>query len=291
MKAPSNPRTGNVRWFAFGTAVLLVAAAAWLVIEQTRSSSPSAAWEVFQQLGTIEAADYHSLLFSPSDSNVLFFGHHNGIMQSGDGGRTWKAAVNRPDFDAMILAASPASPDVVWMAGHNVFFQSRDGGKTWAEARNDLPGLDLHAFAASPSDPNLLYAFAVGFGVFRSTDAGERWEPLGTAPPMTTALAVGGTSGTLYVGAEQGVMISHDQGQSFTVASRVGGGPVMALAAAPNSDIVYAGTSQGLYRSADGGQTWRKTEYEGQVAALAVPPTSPERVTLIDGKGRVFGRS
>ncbi|MPZ15352.1 MAG: hypothetical protein GEU73_13170 [Chloroflexi bacterium] len=64
-----------------------------------------------------------------------------------------------------------------------------------------------------------------------------------------------------------------------------------ALAAAPNSDIVYAGTRQGLYRSADGGRSWTRTAYGNDVAAAAVHPTDPERIVVMDGKGRVFGRS
>jgi photosystem II stability/assembly factor-like uncharacterized protein len=267
------------------------------VLQQPRSSGPQPAasgppptGSGFQQLGAVQAADYHSLVFSPADPGALFFGHHNGILQSSDGGRTWRAAVSRPNFDAMILGASPANPEVLWMAGHNVFYQSRDGGKDWTEVRSNLPGLDLHAFAVSGSEPDLLYAFAVGHGLFRSTDAGETWEPLGPAAPRAPfALATGGTSGTLYVGTDQGVAMSRDRGLSFTSGIRVGGAPVTALAATPNSDIVYAGTPQGLYRSADAGQSWIKTGYTGDVAALAVPPTDPERVVLVDSKGRVFG--
>jgi len=176
------------------------------------------------------------------------------------------------------------------MAGHDLFYQSRDSGKNWTDVRSNLPGLDLHAFAASASEPSLLYAFAVGYGLFRSTDAGETWEPLGPgAPRVPTALATGGTGETLYVGTDQGVVMSRIRGESFAPAIRVGAGPVTALAAAANSEVLYAGTPQGLYRSADGGQSWIKTGYGGDVAALAVHPTDPERVVLVDRRGRVFG--
>lgn len=167
-KPRSEPRSANSRWYLLGAAAVLVAAGvAWLVLQQTRptgTTAPSGTSGIgsgLQQLGTLQAADYHSLAFSPTDPNVLFFGHHNGVMHSMDGGRSWRPAVSRTNFDAMILAASPATPEVLWMAGHNVFYQSRDGGKNWTEVRGNLPGLDLHAFAASGSQPNLLYAFAV----------------------------------------------------------------------------------------------------------------------------------
>jgi len=292
-RARANRRSVASRWYLLGAAALVLAAGvAWLVLQQAQSSgAPAAAGSGFQQLGSVQAADYHSLAFSPTDTNALFFGHHNGVMQSSDGGRTWRAAVSRPNFDAMILSVSPASPDVLWMAGHNVFYQSRDGGTNWTEVRSNLPGLDLHAFAASAFEPNLLYAFAVGYGLFRSTDAGETWEPLGGgAPRAPTALATGAVDGTLYVGTQQGVMISRDGGQSFASAIRVGDAPVTALAAVPNGDVLYAGTPQGVFRSADAGQSWIKTGYAGDVAALAVPPTDPERVVLVDSRGRIFGQ-
>lgn len=291
--ARAHRRSGASRWYLPGAAALVLAfGLAWLVLQRAQSSSTSVAGTGFQQLGSVQAADYHALAFSPTDPTVLFFGHHNGVMQSSDGGRSWKAAVSRPNFDAMILSASPASPNVLWMAGHNVFYQSRDSGANWTEVRGNLPGLDLHAFAVSPSEPNLLYAFAVGYGLFRSTDAGETWEPLaGGAPRAPTALAAGGTGETLYVGTDQGVVMSRDRGQSFTAAVGMGAAPVTALAAALNSDVVYAGTPQGVFRSADGGQSWIKTGYGGDVAALAVPPTDSERVVLVDSRGRVFGSS
>ncbi len=40
---------------------------------------------------------------------------------------------------------------------------------------NDLPGLDLHAFAVDPADPDHAWTFAVGFGLYETTDAGRRW--------------------------------------------------------------------------------------------------------------------
>lgn len=33
-------------------------------------------------------ADFHALAFGPTEPDVVFFGHHNGVMRSQDGGRT-----------------------------------------------------------------------------------------------------------------------------------------------------------------------------------------------------------
>ena len=39
---------------------------------------------------------------------------------------------------------------------------SNDGGATWRNQPTNLPGLDLHTFAASPTDPTRLYTVPVG---------------------------------------------------------------------------------------------------------------------------------
>ena len=131
------------------------------------ASTPSGA------IATLQTLDYHALALSPTDANVVFFGHHNGIMRSDDGGRTWRPLVDRSGFDAMNLAVSRINPKQVYLAGHEVFQMSMDAGATWRPLDSDLPGLDIHAFAMDPDDPNRLTAFVVGRGTFQSTDGGR----------------------------------------------------------------------------------------------------------------------
>jgi len=131
------------------------------------ASTPSGA------IATLQTLDYHALALSPTDANVVFFGHHNGIMRSDDGGRTWRPLVDRSGFDAMNLAVSRTNPKQVYLAGHEVFQMSMDAGATWRPLDSDLPGLDIHAFAMDPDDPNRLTAFVVGRGTFQSTDGGR----------------------------------------------------------------------------------------------------------------------
>jgi len=43
-------------------------------------------------------------------------------------------------------------------------------------SRTTCRGLDLHAFAVDPADADHAWTFAVGFGLFETTDAGRHWE-------------------------------------------------------------------------------------------------------------------
>lgn len=284
---------GSRRSLLLWASVALVAGiAAALVLRASRSGTDA--------IATLDTADFHSLAFAPGNPDVVFFGHHNGLMRSDDGGRTWRPAVQRPGFDAMSLAVAPGAPPRVtamYAAGHDVFQASTDGGATWQPVAHDLPGTDIHGFAVSPDDPARLFAFVVGHGLFRSADGGRTWQPmLGEAPRDIMALAAaGGSPDTLYVGsARSGALKTADGGRRFTrVADGLGGGPVLALAVDPSSPgTIYAGLDGGLYKSADGGATWRKLPFPGANAvALALSPARPNvllAISVKDRRGLVF---
>ena len=67
-------------------------------------------------------------------------------------------------------------------------YKSTDGGTTWRQLTLGLPttkqGLGRIGFAVAPSDPRRLYATVdapqLG-GIYRSDDAGETWNDIGTA--------------------------------------------------------------------------------------------------------------
>ncbi|MSQ24620.1 MAG: hypothetical protein EXR58_08795 [Chloroflexi bacterium] len=106
---------------------------------------------------------------------------------------------------------------------------------------------------------------------------------------IVTGLSVGGIPETLYVGTEQGLTGTSDGGQTFAQLRAINGtAPITAVGAVPGSPIIYVGTGRGLSRSDDGGATWSKTDFGGSVAALAVEPTSPDRVALVDPQGGLY---
>jgi photosystem II stability/assembly factor-like uncharacterized protein len=249
-------------------------------------------------LAVLRTPDFHALAFSPADPDLAFFGHHNGVLRSDDGGRTWKPLVEQRNFDAMGLAVSRADPRRAFLAGHDVFQASADGGATWQPIQHNLPGTDLHAFAISPDDANRLYAFAVGHGVFRSGDGARTWERLGQVPGDVTALAAAGGAGdaeVLFLGsASAGVLRSADGGRTWAPAvNGLESRRVLSLAVDPVArQTAYAGTEGGVHKTTDGGLTWSKLPYPGKnAAALAVSPARPARLLAISvthGAGEVY---
>lgn len=248
-------------------------------------------------LTTLETGDFHALAFSPTDPDVAFFGHHDGVLRSEDGGRSWSPLVERRGFDAMNLATSGADPRRLYLAGHEVFQVSTDGGVSWRPVEHNLPGADIHAFAADPDDANRLLALVAGQGLFASADGGRTWQRGPGRPPgdVTALASAGGVPETIYAAsASAGVLRSVDGGRAWVPAVRgLGSRPVRALAVDPAArETLYAGTADGLYKSGDGGANWTALPLPaGDVVALAVGPARPERVLAIavqGGRGRVY---
>lgn len=247
-------------------------------------------------IATLETADFHALAVSPSDPNVVFFGHHNGIMRSADGGRTWRPLVSQRSFDAMGLAVSRSDPHTIYLAGHGVFQLSTDGGAMWQPVQHNLPGTDIHGLAMSPDEPRTLSAFVVGHGVFGSADGGQTWQGVGgpLLRDATALVSAGGDPETLYVAtARSGLFRSVDGGRTWVgLAADAPFRQIVALAVDPSvRRTLYAGTDVGLAKSADGGATWHVLPFPGgNAVALAVSPSTPDRLYAIevkDGKGLV----
>lgn len=266
------------RWILPAAALVLGAAASFLFLRYGAGSGDAVAW------ARLETADVHSLAFDPADPSHLYFGHHGGLLESRDGGRSWQPTA-LSGADAMNVRVSEEG--LMQVAGHEVYLESRDGGQTWESVPNDLPGLDLHAFVTDPTDPTHAWAYAVGQGLFETTDAGRHWElRLAENVGALTLYQDGGQP--VLVGLTQiGVGRSTDGGRTWQPLGRPTG-QLASLAASADGAVLYAGTTDGLQRSTDGGQTWSKTSLSNVALTIAVPPGDGETVAVVDEETRFY---
>lgn len=154
----------------------------------------------------------HTILIDPRDSQrmsiaVSAAGHY----RTEDGGEKWEARSKgisgpfMPDPDAEFgqcvhkMARDAGNPDRLYLQHHWGVYRSDDSGDTWLDVGKDkLPSDFGFPIVAHPSKPNTAYVIpldsdeyrATAEGrcrVYRTTDAGDTWEPLGNGLPQDGA--------------------------------------------------------------------------------------------------------
>ncbi len=260
-KKPPPRRAISARALTLGAGVAAIAAFAIGAVLVSSRTSPTI--EPLSRLGT---ADVHSLAFVGDDTRRLLFGHHDGILETKDGGRTWTTLGARDD--AMGMSAGAGGSIVI--AGHDVFSASSDGGQTWTSVATDLPSRDIHGFSRDPSDPSHMWAVLATGGLWESQDAGLHFEQV-YGENVLLPVAVKGPSGTrLFAIAAAGLVQSEDGGRTWTTLGSPDLYPMVSLAATADGAALVAGGPDGLRRSDDGGRTWKNPGFSGDPFAVAI---------------------
>ncbi len=125
-------------------------------------------------------------------------------------------------------------------------------GMKWREIGPFRAGR-THAISGVPSQPNVFYIGAVNGGVWKTTDAGETWQPLFSKEPTGSigALAVSPSApNVIYVATGEGL-------------------------ARPDLSV-----GDGMYKSTDGGKTWTHLGLRDgqQIPQVAIDPRDPDRL-------------
>lgn len=273
----------KTRWLIASGLILVLVSISWLIFSNIKVDNSTV-----RSISQLNTPDYHSLAFSPTEAETIFFGHHGGLLISRNGGKDWEST-NLNNADAMALAIPQSNPQVIYVAGHDVFFKSTDAGQTWNSVSTNLPDTDIHGFTVDPENVNHVFAYVVGFGIFESEDGGNTWKLLSDAVPSSTFnLTVGKDSQTLYVAAgEAGLLQSLDSGKTW---ERIGESAI-ALTYVPASNRLYIttlGSTAGLYYSEDDRRTWTSSGLNGTFLAVAVSPLNSNHIIVVNDEGEVF---
>ncbi|MFN0179119.1 MAG: WD40/YVTN/BNR-like repeat-containing protein [Gemmatimonadales bacterium] len=229
-----------------------------------------------------------------------------------------------PEGNRVVTVSSPVGDPNVYYAGaaSGGIFKSTDGGLHWAPIFDGQPVSSIGAIAVAPSDPNIVWAgtgepnlrsnISLGWGIYKSTDAGKTWAKMGLDstgriariaihpknPDILLATAVGSAYGP---SPDRGVFRTTDGGRTWTkvlfVDENTGANDVEYDPTNPH--IVWATTWQidiktwkrtsggpgsGIWKSTDGGVTWTRltgnglpTKPYGKVD-LSIAQTNPNRV-------------
>ena len=256
---------------------ILVLAVGAILLSMSPGGQPTATSE-----RPFVGGDLHSIAVDPTDPDKVMVGGHDGGAISEDGGKTWQQASGLEGADPMGWVISPADPQKMYVGGHPGFYRSGDGGKSFSQDNSGLPGTDVHGLGMDPQNPDTLYAYIVGGGLYRSTDAGESWASVSDeAGVMGPILVDPRDSDTLYISSMQGGLLkSTDGGKSWQTVSPIPGEMVMSISQSwEDPDTFYAANGQQVLKSTDGGESWRPTGEElPGVSAVVVAPNDPRIV-------------
>lgn len=193
----------------------------------------------------------------------------------------------------------PSNPNTIYFgAAAGGLFKSTDGGINWNPIFDDAENLAIGDFAIAPNDPNTLIVGTGeangggnslsydGNGIFRSTDGGDTWAPLGLSSagsigkieidPKRPERMFAATMGSLFGdNPDRGLYRSINNGDSWEkvlyLTDSTGAIDVVINPLQPDTIYAamwervrrlnrrsYGGESSGIYRSTDGGDSWEE---------------------------------
>jgi len=134
-----------------------------------------------------------------------------GAYRTDDGGATWQARNNGvraefmpdkyPEFGQCVhkVVQHRDRPERLFLQNHWGLYRSDDGGNSWKDIANGVPSDFGFCMTTHPHDPETVYIVPIEsdqyrctpegrLRVYRTTNAGESWEPLTRGLPQKNAM-------------------------------------------------------------------------------------------------------
>lgn len=218
-------------------------------------------------------ADYHDIVFHPTDPGIIYFANDGGVFRTTDGGRTSENCNGGYQTTQFYNGVSNSITDSAFVLGgmQDNLSTAFDGMPHWRRVGTN----DGSWTAMNQANNNIVYLSFQGGAVFRYTNRGElftnsaanitppnRRAPINFIAPYVLSPV---DNRTIYHGSAV-VVKSTDEGQNWSVTNNglvLDGNPVLSLAiSASSTEVVYAATAPrlsraGLFRTDNGGASWQ----------------------------------
>ncbi len=174
---------------------------------RNQSEGMRAAYMPPEKAFDIHVQDPHRMVQSPSNPDVLWVQHHNGIFRSIDNAESWEEFKSvSPSTFGFATVVHPQNPEYAWFVpgvkdecrvavdGKLVVTCTRDGGKSFEILANGLPdepSYDLvyrHALDIDDSGDRLLMGSTTG-NLWLSEDQGRSWQSITNHLPPVYAVS------------------------------------------------------------------------------------------------------
>jgi photosystem II stability/assembly factor-like uncharacterized protein len=171
----------------------------------------------------------------PSNSHRLILGT-NRVYETTNQADSWHT-ISQPFTNGWTVndvvdnvAIAAGDPNTVYASAGGHVFVTHDNGASWTETNPTVPRSDLRFrdIRVDPKDPATAYVVAANFNdvtgggrVWMTSDAGVHWIDISSnlpdEPVWTVAILPGPSRDALFVGTDDGVYVSMDQGSSWSV--------------------------------------------------------------------------
>ena len=240
----------------------------------------------------------HGLAIDLEDPSKVYIATHEGLLVLKDEKELFRIGESEDDLMGFTLDARNSK--TFYSSGHpsrggNIGFQKTvDGGASWEKVSDGIDGpVDFHSLAVDSENSDLIYGWYHG-ALQRSADGGKNWTLLETS--LKEVIGLNSSSSTLYAATMSGLLVSKDQGVTWSALSEdLLGSIVVAFTVSPSdpSRMLSFSDRLGLAESTDGGIRWTQipngfgTDYP---VFISFSPTDSSTVYLIT-KGNVLYKS
>ncbi|SDR53778.1 Uncharacterized protein SAMN05443245_7266 [Paraburkholderia fungorum] len=226
---------------------------------------------------------------------IVAVGEHGIVLLSDDSGKTFRQAKSVP-VSATLSAVSFADQKRGWAVGQwGVILGTTDGGETWSLERSDT-SVDQPLYSVYFSDAGHGVAVGLWSLMLVTDDGGKNWRQVKLPPPPGAEKAdrnlfhvFGNRRGTVFVSAEQGLVLrSDDNGSSWVYESTGSKGSLWTGVVAADDSIIVGGLLGHLSRSTDSGHTWTAID-TGSTASITDLAAIGDQIIGVALDGRSFG--
>jgi len=180
----------------------------------------------FRQAKSVPVRSTLTSVFFVDDKTGWAVGHWGVVLRTDDAGESWKTQRSDTAVDQPLFSVYFKDKDRGWAVGlWSLMLSTNDGGKTWVPVRLPAPP------GGKKADRNLLKIFA-------------------------------NRMGTLFVAAEQGMVLWSYDGESWSYVNTGYKGSFWTGIVLNNGTLLVGGLRGTIYRSTDDGRSWRESKTE-----------------------------
>ncbi len=226
-----------------------------------------------------------TVIGDPRTPAGLYASALDGVMHSGDHGKTWRTLTGWEMTEPKGIAFDPNAPDHLYVGLPDGIAVSRDRGATWARMNAGIKRAYTHAILIDRTKAGRVFA-GTELGIYLTEDRARTWRLVQPTTEVTYDLRQSPHDPTKFfaVTATSGALWSEDSGRTWKKIAGVPANHTLHNGAFDPHDarrLVLCGWDAGVMVSEDGGGTWSDRTQglpNRQIWSVAPDPDTPGRL-------------